>query len=229
MRERPILFGGPMVRAILDGRKTQTRRVVKPRHDYIVDEIPDALGVYRVWPYFQPYVYAEPQTIEVPCPYGRPGDRLWVKETWGLVRPYDFTDWNRKSIKDEQSPLASWDLVYRADFGLGLPYRTPDRETAYWRPSIFMKRWASRITLEITDVRVERLHEISEADAVAEGVERAGGFMTTSGCWRRYTSDGPSCESPRESFRSLWESINGAGSWAANSWVWAISFRRLAP
>lgn len=219
MRERPILFGGPMVRAILDGRKTQTRRVVKPRHDYIVDEIPDALGVYRVWPYFQPYVYAEPQTIEVPCPYGRPGDRLWVKETHAWNNP----DFEKQDREDAIGRPCNED-------GRWCWYGATDGEIdGAWRPSIHMPRWASRITLEVTGVRVERLQDITTADAMAEGVERAGGFMTTSGCWRRYTSDGPSCESPRESFRSLWESINGAGSWAANSWVWAISFRRLAP
>ena len=85
MRERPILFSAPMVRAILDGRKTQTRRVVKPRHDWHVDEVPDRNDVWRNWPVFEAYVYAEPETIEVPCPYGEPGDRLWVRETWRVA------------------------------------------------------------------------------------------------------------------------------------------------
>jgi hypothetical protein len=176
MKERPILFSGPMVRAILDGRKTQTRRVVKLRNDSCGDPI-------------------MPNDPRMPCPFGGPGDRLWVKETHG--------------------PSAGG-MVYRADGGTACP------DGGKWRPSIFMPRWASRITLEVTGVRVERLQDISQADAMAEGV--------TQGVYRGLTgSIVATCEDQVvEGYRELWQSINGPGSWDANPWVWVVEFKRQA-
>lgn len=161
MTERPILFSAPMVRALLAGTKTQTRRVATPRRSI------------------------EPMTDE--CPYGQPGDRLWVRETWSAHSAGGFMY------------AASWD----AHALIGHPK---------WRPSIHMPRAASRITLEVTGVRVERLQEITRGDAMAEGCpfpNMAAGH------------------DPREWYAKLWNDINGPGSWDANPWVWAITFRRV--
>lgn len=167
-RERPILFSSPMVRALIAGTKTQTRRVVKG--EWIV------------------------------CPYGGPGDRLWVREShW----------W----FKDEHDPVTGYyppkltaeDVEYRAD---------GERPGRSWRPSIHMPRWASRITLEITGVRVERLQDISAEDCIAEGMQS------------RMREHDAVCDL-RDQYRDLWEHINGPGSWDANPWVWVLEFRRL--
>lgn len=207
MRERPVLFSAPMVRALLDCRKTQTRRVVSPRHDWHVDEVPDERGVFRPWPVFEAYVYAEPETVEVPCPYGAPGDRLWVKESIRRVaEPVGEERWCESEYIADGSPT-------EADVWL-------------WKnralPSIHMPRGLSRIALEVTAVRVERLQDISEEDAKAEGIERSSG-----GPWRAYDAEGGYCYSAVDSYRSLWESINGPDSWAANPWVWVVEFRRV--
>lgn len=183
MRERPILFSSPMVRAILAGRKTQTRRIVKPLHMATVD--------------------AEQFPILAMCPHGRPGDRLWVKETWGAL-PHMMGGVQRETLR------------YRADG----EYQN-ERGTWRWRSSIHMPRWASRITLEITDVRVERLQDISEADAVAEGCNPIRPELVQDGLIVR-----PG-RSAVEEFRLVWEQINGGGSWEKNPWVWVIEFKKL--
>lgn len=204
MKERPILFSGPMVKAILDGRKTQTRRVVKHKNDWYMEG-----GMS--WPEFESYVYAE-DGIKVPCPYGQPGDRLWVRETW--------------------APLAvsSKGAYYRADI--------EEPKSGAWKPSIHMPRWASRITLEITGIRVERLQEIGRDDAFAEGlsaITKDGklikyGITDRDGLpgnddygwhWSKFEVDA------RLAYRKLWESINGPGSWDANPLVWVVEFRRV--
>lgn len=191
-KERPILFSAPMVRAILAGTKTQTRRVVKPRDLAWMDE---HQGL------------REPCNAER-CPYGRPGQRLWVREShWW------FKDEPDHSCGYYPPKLTREDVEYRAD---------GDDGRKAWRPSIHMPRWASRITLEITGVRVERLRDISEADAIAEGITRdrdGHGWQVEDG--RHYSDD------PRESYASLWETINGPGSWGANPWVWCIAFKRV--
>jgi hypothetical protein len=187
VKERPILFSAPMVRAILDGRKTQTRRVVKHKPD---DDCP----------------YHE-NGVAVRCPYGKVGDRLWVRETWRTTK-----EANNKTPTELNPGHRIW---YDADESLqpGFGKR---------RPSIFMLRWASRIDLEIVGVRVERLQEISEADAMAEGAEIGAVSLRD----KRGLPIGIAADY-RTAFRDLWESINGAGSWAANPWVWCISFRRV--
>lgn len=189
-RERPIIFSGPMVRAILDGSKTQTRRIVKNSGDMEFDNND---------PYFGPYwlsyaTEAEGEDAKVRCPYGIPGDRLWVRETWALER--DGT-----GCPDDTG------ILYRAtDPGWD------DEDTGLrWRPSIHMPRTASRILLEVTDVRVQGLKDISEDDARAEG----------------YSPRSP--DYPVGWFHGLWDTINGAGAWHQNPWVWAITFRRLQP
>lgn len=220
MTERPILMSAPMVRALLDGRKTQTRRVVKPRHDWHVDEVPDERGVFRPWPVFESYVYAEPETIEVPCPYGEPGDRLWVRETWAP---------NEMAVGES--------TLYAAD---GRP-PYGNLSVSRWRPSIHMPRGLSRLTLEVTGVRVERLQDISEEDAKAEGITERVVAEGHNFYPRRFGAPGVPCvnsfgeksegehfhHKAVDAFRSLWESINGPESWAANPWVWAITFKRV--
>lgn len=187
-RERPILFSGPMVRAILDGRKTQTRRVVKPQPGIhcVPWQRPDGQFIWIIAE--TGHGVSEPFT----CPFGQIGDRLWVRETWNA-------DWCDRTI-------------YKADGGYAkhAGYSVEPR----WRPSIHMPRWASRIMLEITDVRVQRLQEISEEDAISEGIHSVAAF--------------PSGYSNRDGFAALWNSLAKPDStWAMNPWVWAVSFRRL--
>ena len=208
MKERPILFSGPMVRALLDGSKTQTRRVVKPQPTHF-----NPVGVPRL---------AKPvgPNAVITCPYGQPGDRLWVRESWAPDPPCDgtwgYTTWagcREGQIAGVPDRFRHPRFCNYAANWLHGPIR--------WTPSIHMPRWASRITLEITGVRVERLQDISEADAKAEGIEK-----TPSGFWSLYgQADVDGTYSPRSSYRALWESINGPGSWDANPWVWVVEFK----
>lgn len=201
-RERPLLFSAPMVKAILAGRKTQTRRLYRVRS---TDNVEHERG--PLW--------------ELPSPYGSPGDLLWVRETWGLHAYGDESDWLRSSVRGLSADelIAHWKLALRADWG-------PMQDGCYWRPGIHMPRWASRITLEVTEVRAQRLHDISEDDAKAEGAawriapggDLAGAFDGLGG-EIGYVAH----------FRDLWGSINGKRApWSSNPWVWAITFRRLA-
>lgn len=210
VRERPILFSGEMVRALLSGAKTQTRRAMKPQPKGSV--IFDGCWLDSG--------YGEAGDTAIRCPYGKVGDRLWVKETW-------------QHEGDPHSFQARNIVFYRADY-LDDPHG-PDGENSsdgryrFWRPSIHMPRAASRITLEITDVRVERLQAISEADAIAEGIERHAKEPTL---WKRgplsTDQNNIDCTAfPRLAYRSIWESINGPGSWESNPFVWAISFNRI--
>jgi hypothetical protein len=199
MKERPILFSAPMVRALLDGTKTQTRRIVKLTDSGRVKEP----GSPRNWHPEDPYASAA-------CPYGAPGDTLWVKETWN-----SSNQWNVMKPTDmpEGAPI-----FYGADYdAAGL------RNCGPWRPSLFMRRWMSRITLEVASVRVERLHAITEADAKAEGVEQ-----WNDGAWYCGVQGFMGYESPVGAYRELWESINAKRApWASNPWVWVVEFRRV--
>lgn len=218
MRERPILFSAPMVRAILEGRKTQTRRVaVKTSQPDVVFpcdfdaeecmlEIENTRSGQRSW---------------TPCPYGQPGDRLWVRETW----------------QHSNFPLGPYDescaVFYRADY-MDDPHgpdgeKSPEGKYRTWRPSIHMPRKAARLLLEVTGVRVERLQDISARDAIAEGIRRIGdGF-------ERFHPDPADTEhagitrDPVLAYRGVWEQINSTGSWDVNPWVWVIEFRRAQP
>lgn len=235
MRENGILFSAPMVRAILAGAKTQTRRVVG-LSDLRRSETPGYDWTWRGQAPIRSVAQQQrhpggcwqdvsDERLLALCPHGAPGDRLWLRETWGLHSYFDETCWHRGSIADETdaSLLPRWKLAYRADWGQG--------GEQFWRPSIHMPRWASRITLEITSVRVERLTAISEEDARAEGVERCQPWDESD---RREADRGHGYEPPLESYRSaferLWDAINGkrAGcAWADDPWVWAIGFRRV--
>jgi hypothetical protein len=215
IKERPILFSGPMVRAILDGRKTQTRRIVKPQpHD---EWRPDHYDeIHKMIDGDFPTRNGLPITIGwgalndegdwgIVCPYGKPGERLWVRETWAHTTD-EKRGWN------ENSPHGSWPI-----------YRATERqwEVDRWKPSIFMPRWASRLTLEITDVRIERLQEISNEDARAEGVMPGYAHEAT------YAVPTGHPYNAIPLFKNLWSLINGADSWNTNPWVWVVSFRRV--
>ncbi len=220
MKERGILFSAPMVRAILAGTKTQTRRVVKHR----------AFGASDTpgydWTFRNPRTggcwndVSHARMLEL-CPYGVIGDRLWVRETWQA--------WERVSHEyDEWEPLdrerragatwAEWLDEHRPPDSI--EYRATSESQGPWTPAIHMPRWASRILLEVTGVRVERLQAITEADAKAEGV-RPFPLDLEGDCW----TDG----TYRTAYNYLWNEINGwnPNSWVANPWVWVVEFKRV--
>jgi hypothetical protein len=222
MKTRPILFSGPMVRALLDGSKTQTRRVYKAKNGGIWPNKNDIPGMRQ---------------ILRNCPYGQPGDRLWVRETWQgpLLAEFETdadADWHMPSHIHQYQDHKH--CAYAADGGPAPEFvDAEDNLQQRWRPSIHMPRWASRITLEVTGVRVERLQGISEVDAMAEGVvecpipaddegPRRIGYMVG-------PDDGKSglTVTAREAYRGLWESINGPESWEASPWVWVVEFKRV--
>lgn len=202
IRERPILFSSPMVRSLLEDRKTQTRRVINPQPPSIEQVTKKSGAGYswmppdRITPYFRVAgpVWAVRELMgerpELRCPYGVPGDRLWVRETWQ---------------ESDSGPE-----LYAADY--------ESKEQAgveRWRPSIYMPRLACRIVLELTGVRVERLQAITEDDSRAEGVEcgsQSEGMFTA-----------------RHAYAKLWDDINGKRApWESSPWVWVLSFRRLS-
>ncbi|MCW4986288.1 hypothetical protein [Enterobacter mori] len=215
MKERGMIFNGEMVRAILDGRKTQTRRPIKFPHidrdamcELSGNELAGELsaGNYRN------------------CPHGKPGDRIWVRETFSCIgnedgHPVD-ADGNLCSREDAQRIYRASAIQKPGNYGIWTSADDFDFEGA-WTPSIHMPRWASRILLEIADVRVEQVQSISQADAIAEGAPRSHpsidavsqqhGFPDFSRSW----------------FGQTWQSIYGAESWQANPWVWVIEFKRI--
>jgi hypothetical protein len=197
VKDRPILFSTPMVRALLDGRKSQTRRMVKPQPDSSLE----LKGMIFDWQekaqaeFETPVGYHTGLMYHPLCPYGKVGDLLWVKETHGTVGFPERAIYRANPADDYQ-------------WGAGKPSQGGFR----WKPSIFMPRRASRLTLEITDIQVERLQEISEWDARLEGTELPQHHEA-------YSS--PHCIS----FARLWQEINGYDSWRANPWVWVLSFR----
>ena len=216
MRERGMIFNAEMVRAVLDGRKTQTRRIMKvqPEHaGFGVRYITESINKRDTGKYF----WSESNGTGIHsrskpfcCPFGAVGDRLWVRETWAR---YNISQY-------------SHDMAYRAT--------TPDDwpKEGRWRPSIHMPRWASRITLEITGVRVEQLQDINEADAVAEGIELLPPDADLPPLYHEYfplgNKNGLRCNpSAAASFAGLWQSIYGEESWQANPWVWVIEFKRI--
>lgn len=211
VKERPILFSGPMVRAILEGRKTQTRRIIKHQDLIEFDELNGEFifAHARHCPNYCDYACGG-----LACPYGRVGERLWVRETWAIV-PAVSDDGSKHKAKGDGTG-ATW----RADWN-GNP------SGFQWKPSIHMPRWASRITLEITGIRVERLNDISESDATAEGIHNFRCDLGLFGYDPKGTPGPMVGGSATEAFALLLELINGPESWALNPWVWVIEFKRI--
>lgn len=214
MKERPILFNGVMVRAILEGRKTQTRRPVKDI---------DLFGCFTGdCPHWQGTDCAEgvAHFAREHSPFGQPGDRLWVRETFAIN--HIMAGWD-PIPKEALSFDDGGELTYRADGDWKDQYEQIEGDPPPWRPSIHMPRWASRINLEITGVRVERLRSISKEDAMAEGIMRGvHGYF-----WGGDTKDDPRhvLGSAQTAFGNLW--IKTGGDWNANPWVWVIEFKRV--
>lgn len=207
MKQRPILFKSEMVQAILAGRKTQTRRALKMQPSWVESNNPlvssgwqykgkKGLPKLSSWPTKEDFATALLECEK--CPYGKIGDQLWVREAWSTHAEFDGV---------MPSSLETRSIHYWAD---------GECQTGKKRPSIHMPRWASRILLEITDIRVERLQDISEEDAQAEGCDNSKSESAIEVGWY---------EKPRRAFERLWESINGVGSWEANPWVWVVEFK----
>lgn len=230
MKERPILMNGAMVRAVLDGSKTQTRRVMKPQPE----PTPHRPGDYQ-WPCnaFQSMVsVADTRALGAhgmagdACPHGGHGHHLWVRETFGYVSP-----------DEPQRPLSECSIEYRADLPAGSTDRpggwpasecVGDPARPRWRPSIHMPRTASRILLEIVSVRVERLQDISDADIEAEGIDMDA-LAEAQDRYDTVAKDGNASgrATLRTAWRELWESTGG--DWDANEWLWVIEFKRVTP
>jgi hypothetical protein len=208
MKVRPILFSAPMVRALLDGSKTQTRRVVKAK---MLSSLGDL-------PHVPDWIAAEVPQL---CPYGKPGDRLWVRETWrGVVEispPGATVEYGVARYVPDQEHCRR--VEYAA---------TKERDGEPYRPSIHMPRWASRILLEVVSVRVERLQGISAGDCHAEGIGQCDGLGSNAEILDLSLRMG-TCTAAVLSYATLWEQINGAGSWDVNPWVWVVEFKRVVP
>jgi hypothetical protein len=206
VKEHPILFTGEMVLAILKGSKTQTRRLMKPQPSDFTPG-PDVHPPRHERAYFDAYdrgpnwCWWTPDDRQGPdwirCPYGVAGDRLWVRETWGLL-----------DTEPAAGPVGAH-VFYRAH-----EYERRDLRFQLWRPSIYMPRWASRIALEVGKVRVQRLHEVTDAEIEAEGLPP--------GAWYRVPGG------PVKWYQTLWDRINGQrATWKSNPWVWVIDFKRI--
>lgn len=197
-RERPIIFCDEMVRAIEDGSKTQTRRLIGPANQYEVGPLGDVYGLRR----------------GPVRPYANRDDVLWVRECFSLSQRTSFQDHIELQEWDGPLPKApppGWMLHYRS--------RLPSAEPGVWRPSIHMPRWAARLFLRVTGVRAEPLHDIGNEDSVAEGCEGVRTYLGH-GDFEE--------ETPRDVFRQLWDEINGGRApWASNPWVWVVEFEKL--
>lgn len=232
-----MIFNAEMVRAILDGRKTQTRRPIKWKQTRFT-EIGEREDGSK-WPWSEDAEHA--CDFWHPCPFGAVGDRIWVRETWATLGNEDgcCIDWEGNLCKGDERSAAR---IYRAsceqrpgDYGLWSipddaywkPHTKEHKFEGAWRPSIHMPRWASRILLEITDVRVERLNAISEEDAEAEGIDMEALYDSQDcyDCIADHNMTGR--PTVTGAFKYLWESIYGEESWKANPWVWVIEFKRV--
>lgn len=213
MKERPILFSTDMVQAILEGRKSQTRRVIKPQPEKLIEYTRDCGIIRPVFEYSKDNTPDKKgwRTVAPLCPYGWPGDRLWVRETHMYVG----------------KPLVEY--IYKAGYPDNIHpavENLPEISGIDWKPSIFMPKAAARIWLEITEVWVEKLQDINKEDAVAEGVQK----ITVSGTdhWKRYDGYQLLASSPVVSFWSLWAHINGEDAWEQNPWVWVVCFKVIS-
>ncbi len=210
-KSRPILFSGPMVRAILDGTKTQTRRVARIDDESFSDAyVQYGDGHSGIGAYVGESEYPDDGSVFVQCPFGAPGDLLWVRETWRVHGGQEY---------EYQQDRAS--VMYRADMDMG----TLDLDWE-WRPSIFMPRWASRITLRVESVRVERLRDIAALDCIAEGLDLPIGINESD----LLRGKAPAGMDLRLRFATAWDSLHKPGNrWEDNPWVWVVGFRRESP
>lgn len=227
-KERPIIFSAPMVRAMLAGEKTQTRRVVKPQppHGHFFHGV-CICSTHRndegkaVWAADESSPFLR-NPHRVRSPYGQPGDRLWVRETF-----MDLQGTGVEYRPDPRGPLHRY--AYQADTPPGSRGDEARKEYGLkWKPSIHMPRHASRITLEITAVRVERLHDISESDCWAEGIEEVMYDFDDAAQIDMANRLGCCIDDAKPLYALLWEKINGKGSWDANPWVWVVEHKRIA-
>lgn len=241
---KPIIMSQPMVMAILENRKTQTRRIIKPQPE--VNEHGNLRGEWIDKP-LAGLLLHKPQDIVIHCPYGKIGDRLWVRETWQFANwtedgdPYIMYKSDGKvSIKrhmpdDWADKVSEIFTVLSCPSNYSIDEKASDRR---WRSPFYMPRWASRINLEITNIGVERLQDISEEDAIAEGLKAITkdgktikygipdldglpGTDDTGWSWQDW------CKNPVDAYKKLWESTSGDGSWDLNPYVWVVSFRRI--
>jgi hypothetical protein len=215
MKEHPILFSSPMVKAIIEGRKTQTRRVIKPQPYGVLGKV--RLRGKGVRGFFS--------DLAEFCPYGAPGDRLWVRETFC----HKVDQITAKISETEFWYRATNPEVIKVDGDGAWEFRKDGNESSPWKPSIHMPRKASRITLEIIGVRVQRLQEITEEDARAEGVTPTIGQINCERLWSECRPDLPKITAVQQAFSELWDSINakrGFG-WDSNPWVWCLTFKRI--
>ncbi|EPM8539659.1 hypothetical protein ACTR59_000919 [Proteus mirabilis] len=226
MKERGIIFNSEMVRAILDGRKKQTRRVMNNQ--------PCTLPEETIFVQQDDFNFRWAGDLHndtsgwFTCPLGKVGDRLWVRETWSVVSHEFDDDGLMIDYVPDRPTKAVHEMPYGHGYFTGHVIYSADGDFTWgdddgcidgrscWKPSIHMPRWASRITLEITDVRVERLNDISNDDAKSEG------------CWYGRGGGVPDkAITPSDQFPTLWEEIYGDGSWSSNPWVWVIEFKRI--
>jgi hypothetical protein len=220
VKEMGVIFRREMVHAMLGGRKTQTRRLVTAKHFKRLGLQCDGDLVYTAeGPQWDGKLEGGKVTW---CPYGLVDTRLWVRETWRVAGDLMLATEGKTTAgvveemkrRHRRCELDDQDIVYAAD-------EYPSEHPGEYHPSIFMPRLASRITLRVTEVRIQRLHAISHDDAIAEGVDRAGGG------WKNYLDESRPFLDPIHSFRSLWRMLHGDGAWDANPWVWAISFEEV--
>lgn len=214
MKDIPLLFKAPMVRATRGGYKWQTRRVVKDVPAWVTD-----FGYTAFTPERSISARGTQPGNEkfIKCPYGKVGDKLWVRETWnkhGGVLTYRAD--------------GDWINEFKEEHDRNNPTAVAEASLLKWKPSIFMPRWASRITLEVLDIRVERLNDITQEDAKAEGIQPLPlQDPNDPSAWWEVEPSVCQARKPKESYALFWEKINGKGSWALNPWVWVISFKML--
>lgn len=212
--EKPIIFSPAMVEAIMSGRKTQTRRVIKPQppgEGYELWTLMSTTGprknegkLHWVKPDQERLNFIDDQYIFFTCPYGHIGDKLWVRERWAYIGDQNWQD-------------ASFD-----DWGNLWHYATAEqdaRDQLKWKPSIHMPRRFARLILEVKDIRIEKLQDISESDAINEGIESQRGI------YKDYLTE-KFYRKPYQSFETLWCKINGQKSWQSNPWVWVVEFEK---
>ncbi|WP_075183545.1 hypothetical protein [Pantoea sp. 1.19] len=219
MKERPILFSTQRVAALLSGQQTQTRRIMKSFAFSRGQDNHEGCYGFDVTSHHQQGFYAlGMEDVNRHCPFGQPGDRLWVRETWRgpVVPPERLEEYARAPDTFRQ---ARW-CQYLADRGSAIAAET-DRDAAGWQTAVHMPRWASRLHLQIDAVRVERLHDISEADVVAEGIGPGHHFLN------QFFAEPGSAPSARTRYKQYWEKHYGPNSWNVNPWVWVIDFHIL--